>query len=192
MTTFEQFMANEAAKEKTHSFSCVMIDLPDDLAQKVKSWGQRNVDTADLFVPDGRRTGRETEPHVTVLYGIHTERVSRIRRALEGVQPFTVKLGKASIFKNADMDVLKMEVTSPDLFSLNEKLSESLYNTQTHSEYQPHVTLAYLKKDKGDKYKGDKTFAGTEFEVKKVVFSSWTGVKTPIRLKPDTKVSEVP
>ncbi len=179
MTTFEQYMANEAARKETHSFSCVLLDLPDAIAREVKAWGRKNVAAADLAAD-----GRENEPHVTVLYGIHTEKSSRVRKALAGTEPFDVKLGKMSLFDAPDMEVLKIEVTSPGLFALNEKLVGSLYNTQTHPEYKPHVTIAYLKKGKGDKYKGGKDFAGKEFAAKQLTFSAWSGQKTTIRLKP--------
>lgn len=185
--TFQQFMANEASRTE-HSFSATMVNLPPNLVKRIVAWGRRNVSARDVFHSQTDKSfGRETHPHITVLYGIHTEKAGRIRRALEGQKPFAVKLGKMSVFTTNDkFDVLKIEVKSTDLVRLNSLLKDSLYVTQTHPEYSPHVTIAYLEKGHGEKWNGDKTFDGEEFEISSIVFSSWKGAKSSIRLIDDT------
>jgi hypothetical protein len=76
-----------------------------------------------------------------------------------------------------------LRVDSPDLNVLNEKLGE-LPHTDTHPVYQPHITLCYLKRGMGEKYRNLVTgLEGTNLSFTKVVFSPTKGNKVSIDLE---------
>lgn len=160
--------------EGSHSYSCALIRLPEKLSRDVLAYGRR--------LPDAAVTEREDEPHVTVLYGIHGDTPKPVLAALRDVEPFTIRLGRLSLFQGQDHDVLKIEVHSAPLVRLNGLLRSRLCHTQTHPNYVPHVTVAYLRKGRGERYVGDKHFAGESFEASSVIFSASGGATTVIRL----------
>jgi len=104
--------------------------------------------------------GKEKEHHVTCLYGIHSENPEEVKKVVEHwvrhhSRTIYAKLGEVSIFaggEDKDYDVIKIDVESEDLHSLNKILKESLEHTDTHPTYHPHLTLAYVKKGMGEQY----------------------------------------
>lgn len=182
METFKRFLINEN-KKNTYDYSSTQINLPDFLARDVIRWGRREIAEQDiLHDPNDDKFGRELEPHVTLLYGIHTEKPILVRKLLKEQRPFEIELGKVSVFENDIFDVVKIEIKSPDLVKLNRLLSDSLYTTQLYPNYHPHITIAYVHPGIARKYDNDKYFQGKTFLAKDVIFSGWSGEKTTIRL----------
>jgi 2'-5' RNA ligase len=138
---FEQFIM-EANQQ--YDYGCVMVyfDFPEmgDLHDLV--------DPKDL---DSNEKGLEDEPHVTLLYGIHSSQVTdeQVKEAARGLAG-TIKLHSAGLFQN-DFDVLKMEAENPTLHGCNFNLRQ-LPHTTSYPDYKPHMTVAYLKKGEGSKY----------------------------------------
>jgi len=118
--------------------------------------------------PEWADDARETEPHVTALYGLHDPDSAAAARVVAQHGPITVKMGKTSLFSNDKYDVLKVDVHGPQLHALNADLSK-LPNSNSYPEYKPHATIAYLKKGEGKAYEGD-----TRFEGKELTFDSVT------------------
>lgn len=122
-------------------FSSTQLDLPPDLAREVIQLGK--------FIPnaDLAEDGREDKPHITVKFGLHTNNADDVARILEH-GPITVRLGKVTFFPNGESgagDVVKIDVESEGLRALNAHIAESLEHTDTHPDYKPHVTIAYVK-----------------------------------------------
>ena len=174
-----------------HSYSCVMINLPEDLANQVMAWGKLNVKDEDVFVDKKGGKGRETEPHVTVLYGLLDENpTDMLTQVFEHTAPFDIKLGACSLFRNGDYDVLKMEVLSPFLHALNRNVCSVAAHENDYPTYQPHVTIAYVKPGTCDRLEGASpwddpvklgvTTLGQDgvFTAKEVIYSSINGKKT--------------
>lgn len=115
----------------------------------------------DLYT-EGDEHGRETVPHVTVLYGIHEYDPKAVADLVRHRQPVRVRFGAVSCFDADDYDVLKVEVSSSQLHSLHEHLKARLDNSYKFPDYHPHLTIAYLKKGKGKEYEGDDRFRGRE------------------------------
>lgn len=171
--------ANQAEPEAVkprREFSSTQVNLPADVGKRVLDAGAK-ISDEDLI-----DKGRETEPHVTVKFGLHTNNVDDVRKVLANEPPIRVKLGKTSIFKQPDFDVVKADVDSPDLHALNAKLAKALPNTETHPEYKPHVTLAYVKPGAGEKYVGMNDLEGTEIVLDKLDFSDQDRNHTEIPL----------
>jgi len=154
------------------------INLPAAVAARIQKY-QQQIQTADLA-----DHGLETEPHITVKYGIHHDDPESIRQIIEGAGPFRIRLGKLSVFEGThDGDVLKVEVESPELRLLNKKIGTGVDVTDTHPEYNPHVTIAYLKPGKAEQYvAGSNDLAGVEFKADTVQFCGQDGKQTAIKL----------
>lgn len=157
-------------------YSSTQVNLPPATAEAVKGMAAK--------IPDEALTadGREAQPHVTVKFGLHGNDAEAVRKVLADEPPITLTLGKTSLFKNDDADVVKVDVDSPDLHRLNAKIAAALPNTDTHPKYEPHVTLAYVKPGKGKSYAGDGTLAGQRITLDRIVFSGKDGTETEIPL----------
>ncbi len=136
--------------------------------------------------------GREENVHVTIKYGLHTDDAEEVQQIVSGFGPVVIKLGKSSLFPakeagdqrgGADYDVVKIDVVdSPDLVRLNQLISDSLECTDTHPNYKPHVTLAYVKPGLGRKYVGNSDVAGMQVNCSELVFSNQSHEKSAISL----------
>ena len=148
------------------------------------SWGRRNVSDDDIFVSfDDFGYGRENEIHATLLYGIHSDSPDQVRSLIEGEGPIHIELGQTKVFSNRfKYDVLVIEAQSPDLKRLYSKLVRVVPYTDKYGTYNPHVTIAYVKKGKGWKHHGVNKWDQLAFTTDYVVFSSKNGTKERIVL----------
>lgn len=160
--------------ESQHEFSSVQILMPKELARKILNWTENHVKGKDLA-----EDGVEDIPHVTVRYGLHTADIEKVKKIIKYLKPFEIELGKMTRFEKDDEDVLKLDITSPELVYLNKVLG-TLPNTQNHS-YKPHLTLAYIKTGRCPKLEC-KEFEGVKLTVKELEFSSKNGNKTKITI----------
>jgi len=172
-----------AKKGQDYELSSTQVDLPEDLADKVMSWGKK-IPEEELYVEDDGGCGREDEIHVTLLYGLTDSTPEGVEKVLRGVSPFEVSLGTVTAFLDNDKnDVLKIDVDSPELQKLHYVLEDNLPNENSYPTYQPHVTIAYLKKGEAEKYIGSDDFRGKKFTADEIVFSSKDGTKISIKLE---------
>lgn len=172
MLEFKNWVLNES-----YSYSCVMATINYD---HIVNWSKKNISEKDLYYKENK-SGYELDPHVTVLYGLHTTNVDEIKEKLKNQEKFDIKFGKVSKFTNDDYDVLKIEVESDTLRRLNDKL-KSLKYTSAYNSYKPHCTLAYIKKDSCEELVGSKEFFNKKIEVKELVFSPSSGETVKINL----------
>ena len=138
------------------------------------------IDRHDIYRGDDGTHGLETEPHVTVLYGLHDEvhedLVCRICQGVEG--PLEVDVTGLSTFENEDYDVLKLDVESKLLRKLN-KAFRSFPHTNHYGDYKPHMTVAYLKKGHASKYSDLGKHAPSKIRFPKMQFTP-KGAEEPI------------
>lgn len=189
MKTFSEYFELQEGKKPPknfYSYSSVLYLLPEKIAKKIYNWGLKNIEDKHLYTnpEEDRSYGRENEIHCTVLYGIHDKKSDAVRKLLKDTTPFDIKLGKLSVFTNPEsFDVLKVEVTGKKLHNLHNLLCNNLEVTQSYPDYNPHVTIAYMKKGTAKPFIGNDVFSDTVMKVDEVVFSSRAGVKSPIFLK---------
>lgn len=170
---------NADTAEPKRQFSSTQLNLPDEHAQAIKDFAAKIPD-ADLA-----GDGREDKPHVTVKYGLHGEDPDAVRELLANQPPITVKLGKTSMFpagESGNGDVVKADVDSPELHALNKKIADALPHTDTHPDYKPHATIAYVKPGEGKKYVGDSSLAGRTMTIDHLTFSGKNGKMVEIPL----------
>lgn len=179
-------LKGKPAKVEDHEFSSSQVNLPIALNNSFKN-ATNGISTKDLT-----GDGRETEPHITLKYGLHDDNPAALKKALVGEGPIKAMIGKVSIFKGEDSDVVKLDIDSPALHRLNAKVSDALPHTDTHPDYTPHMTLAYVKPGEGQKYVGKSIegLTGKEVSFPAVMFSAKDRSKTHIPLfgrKPKTE-----
>ena len=167
----------EANPEALHEFSSTQVQVTGRPLEVIRKM-QKAIQPADIG-PEGL----ETDSHITAKYGLHFQTPTvRLRQALRSFGPVHAVLGQTSLFENDDADVLKVNVDSPDLRRLNRLISNMMPTKDTHPNYIPHLTIAYLKPGRGKKYEKDKALAGTELTFNSLVFSGKRGHKETIPL----------
>ncbi len=166
---------------ETHKFSSTQVNLPSSVANKILTFA------AEIPDEDLAEDGRETTPHVTVKYGIHTYDPGQIREIVEGFGPITLSFGPLSYFPNTESnhgDVIYVDILSPDLERLNTLLSTSLEVTDTHPKYRPHATIAYVETGLGEFYTSDPyhELFGQSVTINEIEFSTPDDERTVINL----------
>ena len=93
------------------------------------------------------------EPHVTLLAKIYNiVQLHDIKKHLKPLHKIKVVFNKISIFEIEDADVVKFELHSNQLKEMNAVLRRHIPYQDTFVDYNPHITLAYVKKGTGKKY----------------------------------------
>jgi len=167
------------------SLSWVGVQIPGKLRNQIRELAKK-VKDEDLVDTEIKNygSGREMNPHVTVLYGLHTKDPRKVKPVIEGSdEEIPFKLGPITTFKKPNYDVLKIDVQSGSkLKRLYKKLKHNLPNADVHPKYHPHVTLAYLRKGVAHKYTGSHPLRGRKVKVHKVRFSTADRKNTDIKL----------
>jgi ferritin-like metal-binding protein YciE len=172
----------EAFKKSADSYDyqSTQLDLPQAIADKVIEFGQI-IPESELYIePETNGCGRETDIHVSVMYGIDIGvTADEITEVIGEFKPITITLGKTSIFECEDYDVVKIEVTSPELKKLHYLIGDKIScSGNKFPDYKPHITIAYVKKGMGIKYAGENSFEGTDITINQLIFSNIKGIKT--------------
>lgn len=165
-----------------HEYSCVLANLDETAADVVRNWAWRHIPDDDLA-----QDGRDKKPHITCRYGLHGTDPAAVRRAIAGLGPVTARIGDVSLFQTPDYDVVKLDVESPGLHDLYRRLG-TLEHTDTHPEYRPHLTLAYVKKGLGYQFTGPGPLTGTVLIFPSVQFSAKDGSRTDLPLGPSLTI----
>lgn len=177
-------VAPAASNEKRGS---TQVNIPEQEAKPILDF-VKSIPASELYEGDKPgEYGRETEPHVTALYGLTGlgDDVRLVKGVAKKHSPIDLTLGKMSVFSNPDShyDVLKLDVESPGLHAMNASLKNLPYKSD-FPNYHPHLTLAYLKKGQAQKYVGDTRFEGEKITIPELTHSSAERVKTKIALTP--------
>jgi 2'-5' RNA ligase len=176
MTWYKIAKKEEKVKDEDlqdyQSFGWTSIAVPDSVIEKVKHI-QKNIDKEDLFIKhEGDWSyGLEDDFHITVKWGIVTKDPEKVKEAVKGHKGGEVKLKDVDLFENDEYDVLKVNVESDALRELNKAISDSLETEDSHPDYNPHVTIAYIKTGKGKNYIGLSDFKDMKFSFDEIVDS---------------------
>ncbi len=167
--------------QKKYSYSCVLFKLPSIEADKVLKWSKKNIPDDCLYFDEEDDYGREDEIHVTVLYGLHTDKPDEVKSIVSEIKPSNIYFREVSKFESEKYDVIKITVEGAVLQKMNKALKE-LPHTSNFPVYKPHCTLAYVKKGSCDHLLGKPMFDGWPLKVHSVVFSPPDKKKTSLDL----------
>jgi len=168
-------LVTEKRSESSIDKGCLMADVSPEICKKLVEFGKKIIPESDLYV-EGDEFGRELECHITVLYGFTRNLTElEVRRIINGVKPFTIKLSGLSKFTPPEkFEVVKFDVESEILTSLNKKCQELPFESD-FPDYHPHLTIAYVKKGK---FNHTKEGLSIEIPINRFTYSTATKEKT--------------
>jgi 2'-5' RNA ligase len=160
-----------------YEFGSTQTNIPES------SDAHKAITAAQKRIPAEHLAGKGLDvdkPHVTVRYGIQGDDTAGIKKYLGTQKPFEAKLGKTGVFppsKNSDgAAVVHAEVHSSDLHRMNSEIAKhGKFKESDFPNYKPHVTVAYVKPEVADKYKGMADAEGKSFKVTHVAVSDKNG-----------------
>lgn len=137
----------------SRQFAFLMIDY--DTPKVIKDIQEKITDD-ELYTEDNEDYGIEHETHVTLVPCLENDvDLDELKKMLEPLSKYKLMLNNISTFENEKFDVLKCDASSFILSDTNKKITDKFPTHSDYKEYNPHVTIAYLKKDMADKYKKD-------------------------------------
>jgi len=156
-------IAKEVFTEKGWAY----INLPKEIKKEILALSSE-IDEEDLYVEEADG-GYEKEPHITVKYGFTTDDVKGAKEVLKGEKKGIAMILGADYFNGEEYDVVKLTVSSEDLERIHNCFCKLPHEDQ-FIHYNAHITIAYVKKGKGKKYKG-KFNLDKPFEFKEVYYN---------------------
>ncbi len=184
----------DGAAVPMYEYSSTQANLPADLVAKIERY-QRTIDPEDLVPETGSAIagqtasdGLEHQPHITIKFGLHPGvDETDVARVLASEGPISVTFGNNGVFPPAEgtdgAAVLYISVDSPDLHRLHGMLKSVLPNDESYPQYQPHVTLAYIKPEVSAKYDGDGSpLVGRAATLHSITFSDRSGRQVEVPL----------
>ena len=163
------------------SHGCLMIYLDGSSAEEIKQYCQETFNPEVLA-----EFGIEDDPHITCQYGFKDDvSIEDINEFINKVvqKPISIELGEISRFDSDDYDVIKVDINSPDLHELSDKIRDYFGDSLniTYPNYHPHMTLAYVQKGSLPHIDGDNMFKGKNHTFTEFVYSDSSDNKYDIK-----------
>jgi len=127
-------------------------DVSKKVIEQIKNI-QKGIDKDDLSdladEPGWVEHGIQKLFHITVLFGTDDDIVDEIKKVFDKYGPVEVSTDKIDYFtENPQYDVAIVRCKSKGLTKIHNELKKELKNKDSHPKYNPHITIAYLKKGK--------------------------------------------
>ena len=136
--------------EATYNYNCLMVNC------ETPGWSRfinNYISPNDIYTS---KQGLELTQHITVLYGLHsTVTIQQLKPFLSNFKLNNIKItsNNINIFENDEFDVVYFECISEKLNDLNFIVQNNFPFSNQYTDYAPHMTIAYVKKGTGIKYK---------------------------------------
>lgn len=176
--------------EPKFKFGSTQANIPEDseAAQALKTAREKIAPEDRAADVNGTEGGIETQPHVTVRYGIRGEATPQMRRFIESQAPFEAKLGKTDTFPPSEHSdgaaTIISPIDAPELHRISAEIEKhGDFEPSSFPEYKPHATLGYVKPEAAAKYVGMGETEGKKFPVRSIAISDRNGNLEEIPLK---------
>jgi len=147
---------NFLKESKKYQFGCIKIDI------QIPNWEdlKNSIEKEDVYIDKEDPTyGIEDNPHLTLLYPVlDNAKWEMIQRELDKLvkNKISLKIDGQDVFDSEKFDVVKLTVEStPYLNRIHNYLKKNIPNDFKFPTYIPHITVAFVKKGMGKKYKKD-------------------------------------
>jgi hypothetical protein len=138
-----------------YEYGCVMVEVP------VSNWNEITsfIDPEDVYTGGDDSHGIQENPHLTLLYpifdGVKYEQVKNVLQSILDKE-LVIEINGIDIFENEKFDVVKFNVKNNEyLNKIHNELKSKIPNDDKFEIYKPHITIGYVKRGTGIKYKKD-------------------------------------
>jgi 2'-5' RNA ligase len=163
-------------KVNGYEFGSSQVSIPENLRQIIIRDGLE-------IIPQQIVERRETNPHLTIKYGLIDVDPELFRKAVQNVAQFRVKFGTIQMFKKEDGGFNVLYLSAKDSIGSNglvqlRRIAEKFAadGAPAHSSYVPHITLAYVTG--GENLIGEETsLTGKYMTVKDICYCTRDGME---------------
>ena len=142
---FHNVAKRRQLQEDTYEYSSCQFIFDKYLTDWIYEYARYLIPSTDLH-----DNGYINEPHITVKYGLLCEDARELFSLLETelLQPTYVNILTTDVFECDDYNVIILKIQSDKLERLNRLIVDNIEVAESkYPKYNPHVTLAYLKKE---------------------------------------------
>ncbi len=146
-TARQYTFAARAIANKFDSASLQTSDISEELISVIRDI-QKDIPKDKLYNgedDDWVKNGIQKKIHLTILFGVKDAAAEQAKEIFKEFKTTPIKTKGLKYFDNDDYTVVVVECTSKDLQKLHKDLADSIENKNTHKDYIPHVTIAYLQ-----------------------------------------------
>ena len=135
---------------REYAFLMINYDMP----ELIKDIHGKLTEEELYTEPDSNDFGKELDTHVTLVPCLENDiDIEQLKKMLDPIEKYVVMLNNISMFtNNENYDVLKCDAHSMVLSDTNKRIKDAFPTHSDYLDYNPHVTIAYLKKGFGNKY----------------------------------------
>ena len=115
---------------------------------------QKKIPSRELYTEeDNEDYGLEKQSHVTLVPCLDNDiDIDKLKSYLKPINKYDIVLTDISKFECEKFDVLKCAVKSKALKDTNKEIVDKFETHSEYKDYNPHMTIAYMKKGMADKY----------------------------------------
>lgn len=115
---------------------------------------QKKIPSRELYTEeDNEDYGLEKQSHVTLVPCLDNDiDIDKLKSYLKPIDEYDIVLTDISKFECEEFDVLKCAVKSKALKDTNKEIVDKFETHSEYKDYNPHMTIAYMKKGMADKY----------------------------------------
>lgn len=115
---------------------------------------QKKIPSRELYTEeDNEDYGLEKQSHVTLVPCLDNDiDIDKLKSYLKPIDEYDIVLTDISKIECEKFDVLKCAVKSKALKDTNKEIVDKFETHSEYKDYNPHMTIAYMKKGMADKY----------------------------------------
>lgn len=146
----------EQTEQNERFYGCISLE-----PSKIEGWKENHlsgIEEKDIFEKvNDDSYGLEYNPHMILLYGIIEDKIDPsviADMADQKMKPIESKIYDIDYFELEDCDVVIYKVPmNNQILQYRNMFKQSFENKQTQPQYNPHITISFVKKGLGKKYK---------------------------------------